>query len=280
MLAGVGDRPFWRSSIGHLPFMTGSILCGAGLLGSYMGLIRSIGAANIVFSYMGILTMVAAFIVCSYPGACFLKVIIGSAVGENDVGEWPDGGFSDWVFEMMFVAYLIVMSLVVSAGIARFRQSISPNQFPNRTYWRVIGSGNEINDLAIIPRFFGNSGPRWVFQFPMGKDVFNPGPGWWTTLMVSAGIFPLIGISCLDTRTPMLVPWSPQVLLSLWKRPRAWMAATLVFASIQYVAAIIFVLGAATYPVWVYALCSPLAAIAVLVYARLLGRLSWQIGQA
>ena len=77
MLAGVGDRPFWRSSIAHLPFMTGSIVCGAGLLGSYMGLIRSIGAANIVFSYMGILTMVATLIVCSYPGACFLKVIIG-----------------------------------------------------------------------------------------------------------------------------------------------------------------------------------------------------------
>ena len=225
---------------------------------------------------MGILTMLATLIVFSYPGACFLKVIIGSAAGEDDIGEWADGGFSDWVFEMTFVAYLVAMSLVVSAGIAKSRQTISTDQFPNRTYWRVIGRANDINDLAIIPRFLG---PRWVFQFPMGRDVFNPGPGWWTTLMAFAAIFPLIGISCLDSRTPMLVPWSPQVVFSLWRCPRAWIVATVVFASIQYVAAIIFILGAATYPVWVYALCSPLVAITLLVYARLLGRLSWQIGQ-
>ena len=277
MLIGVADGPFWRGAIEHLLFMSLSLACVGGLIGFLLSLVRSAVVAGLLFNLIGVPTMLVAFFMLSYPASCFWRVFVGSASGHTDVSEWPESNLGEWVFDMLFVAYLLAMSIFLSAGIAKLREVASPGQYDSTEYWQLIGSVAEVNKIAELPKLLGPAQRQLELKVESSRPVFIPGPAWWTTLGAFILIFPLIAISCLDSNSPLFVPWSPRVLISLIKNFVSWLIALIVFAAIVCSAAALFVVGSSIAPFWTFTLCSPLAAVAALIYSRLLGRLSYQI---
>ena len=278
MVLEIASGPFWRSAFEHLLFMTGVMAFVGGLIGFLVGLVRSAAVAGLLFNLIGIPMLLLAYFSMSYPLSCFWKVIVGSAVSGEDIHEWPESSMGEWVFDMFFVMYLIALSIFISAGIAKLRESVIPGQLPSSEYWQLIGTEDETNKVVELPKILGMPRPP-ALEVKSGRPVLQPGPAWWTTFGAFVVVFPIVVISCLDSNTPIFIPWSPRVLFSLLTNFPAWLISFVISGGILGLAAVVFVLGSKHAPFWTFTLCSPLAALGMLIYGRVLGRLSGQISR-
>jgi predicted Zn finger-like uncharacterized protein len=256
MLVGVVAAPFWRSALLHLPYLTAGLACAGALLGIFVILVKNALAAGLVFYYIGIPTAILVYFLMCYPTSCFFKVVVGSADSSRDIDEWPESNFGEWVFELLMVAYMIVLTLMLSTGVAKLRQSVFPGQLPSGAYWQLTAAENAEE----------------------GNDT-GPGPGWPTTFVAFTALFPLVVITCVEPTTAILVPWSPRVFFSLLKNFPAWLVVFIISAAMFCGAAAILYLGAGYAPFLTFTLCSPLAAVGLLFYGRVLGRLLWLIAR-
>jgi hypothetical protein len=222
------------------------------------------------------------FMMC-YPTACFWKVIVGSSEGGTDVAEWPEGGnFGEWMFEMLFVGYLVIVSLLLCGGIAKFGEIVVPHEMTSGEYWRLIGNEEELDTVSIPGKLLakmGKGGQTVEMQVTSPRPILRPGPAWMTVFISFAVIFPFVVVSCLEPSTPTWVPWSTRVWMSLIKNFPAWLASILLSFVIIGAAAALLILGATFAPFITFTLCSPLAVIGLLLYGRLIGRLSWLIAR-
>jgi len=282
MLASLVAAPFWRSALKRFPYLAAALACVGGLLGFLVGLIHSALVADLVLNLIGIPMAFAVFFLMCYPTACFWKVIVGSSEGSGDIAEWPKGNFGEWVFEMLIVGYMVLISLVLSAGVAKLWQTVARTNQSSENSWQLMEK-DELEEVAALPqkvlqKFAQNPQPAEAEAAP-SRRLLRPGPAWKTTFFVVMVIFPFVVVSCLESSTPIFVPWSTRVWLSLLKNFPAWLVTTLISAAVLSAAEALFALGAKFAPFWIFTLGSPLIAVGLLVYGRALGRLSWLIAR-
>jgi hypothetical protein len=278
MLKSVADRRFWRSALGQLPYLAAALALVGGLLGFLIGLAHSAIVAGLILDLIGVPTGFVVFFMMSYPTSCFWKVVIGSAEGSGDLNEWPQGNYPEYVFEMLLVGYLILISLFFSAGVAKLGQMVFADKLPAGAYWQLTGDEGEVNSVSLPPVLGGGPEPASL-EDAHPHAALRVGPGYRSMFVAFLVIFPVVVISCLDPITPILIPWSPRAFVSLAKNFPAWLAVLLISSGILTAAAAILVLGITYAPFWTFTLCSPLAAGGSLLYGRLLGRLSWLIAR-
>jgi predicted Zn finger-like uncharacterized protein len=278
MLAGVASESFWLSALMHFPYLVGALAVVGALLGFLAGLVHSTAVAGMLFQMVGYPTAMMVFFSLCYPASCFLKIVIGTSDSSGDIHEWPESNFGEWVFELVFLGYMVIVSIMFGAAIAKVRQAAFEDESSAQTYWQLVGHERETDKISFFPKLFGAQQPIET-EVESDRPMLQPGPGWQTTFVAFILIFPLVMLSCLDPQSPFLIPWSPQVLFSLVKNIPAWLVVLIISGVILTSAALIVVLGAAYAPFWTFTLCSPLAAAALLIYARLLGRLSWLIAR-
>jgi hypothetical protein len=276
MLASVIDRSFWRSALGQFPYLAAALATIGALLGFLVGLVHSAMVAGLVLNLIGIPTAFIVFFMMSYPTSCFWKVLRGSAESYGDLSEWPQGNYGEYVFEMLFVGYLVLISLLLSGGVGKLRESLFASQLPSEAYWQLIGSEREVN--TVNPPAVPGAGPVST-EAEQLRPMLQPGPGWTTTFIAFVVIFPLVVVSCVDPITPVFIPWSLRVWPSLVKKFPAWLVVWLISGGLLGAAAAIIILGATHAPFLTFTLCSPLAAFGLLLYGRVLGQLSWLISQ-
>ncbi len=278
MLAGVVAGAFWRSALSHFPYLAADLAVVGALLGFLVWLIQIAGTASMVLQIIGYPTALMVFFLMCYPASCFFKVAVGSSDSSGDIDEWPESSFGEWIFEMLFVLYMIVIALLLSGGIAKLRESVAPVR--SGSYWQLMPQENEPDALSILPKLLGPPQPAPApAEAESVHRSFQPGTGWQTTFIAFLAIFPLVVICCLDPVTPVFVPWSPRVFLSLLKNILAWLVVVAGSGILLGGGAAILILGSLYAPFWTFTLCSPLAAAGLLLYGRLLGRLSWLIAR-
>jgi hypothetical protein len=275
MLAGVVAGPFWRSALSHFPYLAADLAVVGGLLGFLVVLIHIAAGASLVLQIIGYPTAVLLFFLMCYPASCFFKVAVGSSDSSGDIDEWPESNFGEWVFEMLFVMYMIVIAVLLSGGIAKLREWVAPAR--SGSYWQLMPQENDPDALSILPKILG--APPQPAPAEAVHRGFQPGTGWQTTFLAFLAIFPLVVMCCLDSVTPIFVPWSPRVFFSLLKNFPAWLVVVAGSGVLLGGGAAILCLGSLYAPFWTFTLCSPLAAAGLLLYGRLLGRLSWLIAR-
>jgi hypothetical protein len=282
MLASLVAAPFWRSALKRFPYLAGALACVGGLLGFLVGLIHSALVADLVLNLIGIPMAFAVFFLMCYPTACFWKVVVGSSEGSGDIAEWPEGNLGEWVFEMLIVGYMLLISLLLSAGVAKLWQTVARRDQSSENSWQLM-ENDEMAEAAALPqkllkKFAQTPEPAEAEAAP-SRRLLRPGPAWKTTFFAFMVIFPFVVVSCLESSTPIFVPWSTRVWLSLLKNATAWLVAVIISAAVLSAAAALAILGATCAPFLIFTLCSPLAAVGLLIYGRLLGRLSWLIAR-
>jgi predicted Zn finger-like uncharacterized protein len=282
MLASLADAAFWESALRRSTYLAGALAIVGGLLGFLVGIVHSALVAGMVLEMIGIPTAFLVFFMMCYPSACFWKVTVGSAEGGRDVAEWPEGGnFGEWMFEMLFVGYLVLLSLLLSGGVAKLGEFVIPHAMSSREYWQLAGSEEEVDTVSIPGKLLAKMGKKDAQPVEMEvkspRPVLRPGPAWATVFVAFALLFPFVVVSCLDPETPTYVPFSKRVLISLFKNFPAWLISSLISCGLLGAAAVLLILGATFAPFLTFTLCSPLAVFGLLLYGRLLGRLSWLI---
>jgi predicted Zn finger-like uncharacterized protein len=282
MLASLVAAPFWRSALRRFPYLAAALAFVGGLLGFLVGLIHSALVADLVLNLIGIPMAFAVFFLMCYPTACFWKVVVGSSEGSGDIAEWPEGNFGEWVFEMLIVGYMVLISLLLSAGVAKLWQTVARSDQSSGNSWQLM-ENDEMAEAAALPqkllkKFVQNPEPAEAEPAPPHR-LLRPGPAWLTTFLAFMMIFPFVVVSCLESSTPLFVPWSTRVWLSLLKNATAWLVAVIISAAVLSSAVALAILGATFAPFLIFTLCSPLAAVGLLIYGRLLGRLSWLIAR-
>jgi predicted Zn finger-like uncharacterized protein len=283
MLASLVDGAFWESALRHSAYLAGCLVIVGGLVGFLTGLIHSAIVAGMVLEAIGIPTAFMVFFMMCYPTSCFWKVIVGSAEGGRDIAEWPEGGnFGAWMFEMLFVGYMIIISLMVCGGIAKLGELIVPHEMPREEYWRLVGTEEELDPVSIPGKLLAKvakAGKDVEMEVQSPRRVLRVGPAWVTIFFTFAAVFPFVVVSCLEPSTPTYVPWSTRVWMSLIKNFPAWLASILLSGALLGAAVLLLILGAVYAPFLTFTLCSPLAVLGLLLYGRLLGRLSWLIAR-
>jgi hypothetical protein len=279
MLAGLAAGPFWRGASRHLPYMAGALLCVGAMFGFLVGITRSAFVAGLLLQLIGYPLAICVFFLMCYPTSCFWKVVVGSSDSNGDIAEWPPGGaYPEWVFDMLFVDYAIIISLILSMGVGKVRELAIPNQAPPEAYWRLLG--REFDASALFLPKLPTPEEHESADSPEDRSepaFLRPGPGWQTTFAAFLVIFPLVLTSCIDASTPLLVPWSPRVLLSLVVNFPAWCLVFVISLGVLSAAGAVAMWGAVHAPFTTFTLCSPLAALAIVVYGRTIGLLSWRI---
>ena len=283
MLESLFDGAFWDSALRHSAYLAACLVVVGGLVGFLTGLIHSAVVAGIVLQAIGIPTAFMVFFMMCYPTCCFWKVIVGSAEGGRDIAEWPEGAnFGSWMFEMLFVGYMILISLLVCGGIAKLGEVIIPHDMPTTDYWRLVGIEEEVDTVSIPGKLLAKvakGGQTVEMQVHSPRPVLRIGPAWVTIFLAFAAVFPFVVVSCLEPSTPTYVPWSSRIWMNLIKNFPAWLASIVISATILGAAVLLVVLGATYAPFLTFTLCSPLAVLGLLFYGRLLGRLSWLIAR-
>jgi len=109
-----------------------------------------------------------------------------------------------------------------------------------------------------------------------------PGEGYWLLnlvafLVLPGVLFPILLLSGMEGGS-MLVPWSAPILLSLFRRPASWLVFYLLSGALTVALLLPTVLVALfLHPLVALVYFAPVAAAAIFIYARLLGRLAWRI---
>ena len=283
MLASLFDGAFWEGALRHSAYLAGCLVIVGGLVGFLTGLIHSAIVAGMVLEAIGIPTAFMVFFMMCYPTSCFWKVVVGSAEGGRDIAEWPEGGnFGAWMFEMLFVGYMILISLLACGAIAKLGEMIVPHEMPREEYWRMVGTEEELDAASIPGKLLAKvakGGKNVDMEVAAPRRVLRVGPAWVTIFLAFMVVFPFVVVSCLEPSTPTYVPWSRRVWMSLIKNLPAWLASIMLSGAILGAAFLLLILGAAYAPFLTYTLCSPLAVLGLLLYGRLLGRLSWLIAR-
>lgn len=108
------------------------------------------------------------------------------------------------------------------------------------------------------------------------------GPVWMgvTTALATNFLFPLFLLGSMEADT-LLVPYSPVIFGSLFKRPLlGWLMLYVESLVVVMLAAGLVIAGLRWAPIATILLGSPLLATPIFILARLYGRLAWHIGQS
>ncbi|MGQ0635183.1 MAG: hypothetical protein ACT4QC_11275 [Planctomycetaceae bacterium] len=236
--------PLWRSAIGCWLLLSLGLTPGLTLLASafdWSG--GSWFAVEFGWILLSLPLVILSLWTAAYGAALFNAIFDATAGGAGVVDDWPDYDWADWLGHLLHLAYV--------TGIAAF-----------------------VGYLASI-----------VCGAARSIDVSDPGTDWPILILASAGtiflVFPFVFLSTQFAASP----WSPV----------APVVVRSVFRSRAAVAWLLFYVAAAPLPVVLWAQIAfskpghvslaaaglgPQLAAAWMIYARLLGRLAWEISQA
>lgn len=167
----------------------------------------------------------------AYASSCTMSILHDTSAGFDRVEGWPDGGWRDWMSDLMAVGYIFLVSGFVSV-------------IPARVLEPVIG-----------------------FQSPL-------------VLIIQSFVFPIALLCGLDAESIWL-PWSGTVVRSLKIIPRDWLifyGLTLLVVGVGDGFLLACLIGPDSY--WLFGvMLGPVLASQCFIFARLLGRLAWRIGE-
>lgn len=198
----------------------------------------------------GISLIPLLFCVCwavLYGAALFLCVTEATAAGANTIEEWPGDDWPEWIDSVVQLAYIITVTGVPSVALVSLIRRTGLNFNP-----------------ALDEAFLANWSPEF----------------WLATAGVTYFLFPVAMMSSLQARykwIPLAWPVTRSffAMETAWLWPLFWMAGMpLVFLASGQLA---FVRKGMYAQVGI-AMGGQLAA-SLLIYARLLGRLGWEIGE-
>lgn len=195
-----------------------------GMDGSFAG---TVGAA-----VLGIVVLFALLWSDSLAAACLLSVVTSTAAGVDVVEEWPEIDWREWLWPLLLVIQVLVLSSGPAYGL----------------YWIVWSAG--AGDLAA--------------QLS-GSALF-------------AVTFPLLLLSVIENGSALAF-YSPPVLRSAVRLPHYWLLFHLeTLLPLGSLAAIAW-LAIARWSFVIALAAAPILAAWVLIYARLLGRMAWHVGE-
>ncbi len=163
----------------------------------------------------------------SYAAACSLIVVEETAAGNDEIRDWMEGGWKEWVWQLFYVVYVAALPMAIAWPIVKLA---------GRTYAEMA------LPLAVVEFF----------------------------------LFPIFLLSALEQDSPWF-PISPPILSSLFKAIGGWCAFYCmgVLVAVACGALVYFAVGNVSFGLAF--VMGPVFAAAMLIYARLLGRLGWVI---
>lgn len=280
MLEGCVSPIFWADCRPHWITMILPVSLLSALFGFLYSLVRTTDVALFLLQVMGAVSLLASFLTFAYPGSCWWRVVCGTAQAEDELSEWPEPGeMGAWTVDMLFVGYLVAMSLMISGGAAKVVQWTVPATIVGEDYWQIFSTTEEARPLQFAWNFIEPAQAAVRVEVVSRRPQLTPQAGWRITLMTFVVVFPLVVISCLDSSSPMYVPWSPRTWRSWAKQPFAWLAVLGLSGVTIPLLAGLLVFGINTAPFLSFTVAGSLGMFVLIAYARLLGRLSWLIDQ-
>lgn len=185
--------------------------------------------------------------VISYGFALFLCVTEATAAGANAIEEWPGDDWPEWIEYVVQLAYVILVTGVLSIALVSLIRRMGLYFIP-----------------ALDEAFLAN----WSFEF------------WLATAGVAYFLFPIALMSSMQARYKW-IPLAWPVARSFFAKETAWLWPLFWLAGMP----LVFLAGGqlvfARKGMYLFvgiAMGAQLAA-SLLIYARLLGRLGWEIGE-
>ena len=227
-VSGVFGFPFQGSVVGQWLVLT---CCFSFFALLALVMVSLYQAAASLISGIGAFIVLPAFWIglwtFSYAAACSLIVVEETAAGNNEIRDWMEGGWKEWVWDLFYVGYVAALPMAFAWPIVKLA---------GRTY----------ADAAI---------PLAIVEFVL---------------------FPIFLLSALEQDSPWF-PMSPPILSSLFKAMGGWFAFYCMSALVAAACGGLVYFAVGNVSFGLAFVIGPTFAAAMLIYARLLGRLGWVI---
>ena len=142
----------------------------------------------------------------SFAAANFLCIVEGTAAGANEIREWPEPSWRDWVPKMVYLGWIASIPLVLSSALAGL--------LPDEGTWRVLVASGlfcVLYPMSLMSSLEANS-PFAIFTWPIIRSLFRNPLDWLAffaiTLLV---VLPLVAVP-VAWFTTRLGEWSPYTL--------------------------------------------------------------------
>lgn len=142
----------------------------------------------------------------SFASANFLCIVEGTAAGANEIREWPEPSWRDWVPKLVYLGWIASIPLVLASALA----GLVPEEGPPRV---LVAAGLfcVIYPICLMSALEANS-PFAMFTWPIVRSLYR-NPGDWlsffgVTLLVT---LPLVMIPAAWL-TARLGDWSPYLM--------------------------------------------------------------------
>jgi len=145
----------------------------------------------------------------SFASANFLCIVEGTAAGANEIREWPEPSWRDWVPKLVYLAWIASIPLVLASALA----GLVPEEGPPRV---LVAAGLfcVIYPICLMSALEANSSFA-MFTWPIVRSLYR-NPGDWlsffgVTLLVT---LPLVMIPAAWL-TARLGDWSPYLMAAV-----------------------------------------------------------------
>ena len=206
--------------VGGLFLTAEAAVAGAGGVGNF-GIV-GLGFLMLPLIWISLLTL-------SYSSDCFLRVLESTAYGHDQVEAWPEGGWKEWMPNLLYLGWIGALPTVLSYGIARLAG------LQDIPFWpTMLGSIFFLYPIALMSALEANS--VWVpLTIPVIKSLVSVGWAWAVFFLLTG----LLGVAI----------------------------CAVAYFGFRFVG----------FGTWIgLGLIIPMA---LLIYARLMGRLAWKIGR-
>ncbi len=133
----------------------------------------------------------------SFGAACCLAIVEATAGGQDDVSEWPEPNWKEWAADMIYVAWLAILTATVAWGASRLLQMAMPQVTMARSLPWIFAA---LFPIAIISAM--ESVNHWLPWSPFVWASFGRHPGAWIKFYVVSGLvwflFDLLSIALID----------------------------------------------------------------------------------
>ena len=226
-------RPEWTflSGVFTFPFQAHSLSRWLYLVAGFTALLLVVATILVVSAQYGAgrFGMVLAFFVLpmiwigiwslSFAAANFLCIVEGTAAGANEIREWPEHSWREWVPYLVYLGWIGSIPLVLSSALA----GLLPEEGPPRV---LVGAGLfcVFYPICLMSALEANS-PFAMFTWPIVRSLFRNPLDWLAffaiTLLVT---LPMVALP-VAWFTTRLREWSPYTMAVLMGP----LAATTVF---------------------------------------------------
>ena len=242
MFSGVFSFPWQREARLRWLYMTIGFLASCELLAfvwHFSGMATGTAAAGgaggggLAVGALGIVVLWLLIWTGSFAAACLVSVARETAAGVDQVDEWPESDWREWLWPALYLVDVVCVSCGVAYGLISTMRSVF---------------ATEHSLLELLP-----------------------------TLLVPA-LVPVLLLSVFDNGT-ILRPYSWPVLRSLVRLPHYWLLFQLETMLPLAALTALALLGLGGWAFYAALMFAPLMSAYVLIYARLLGRLAWHVGE-